>query len=273
MVHGKAHISFDARRGRTALGEVYQSDPLRVLFPDTGGEEPLTGVMITTSGGLVSGDRLEINVVAGANTESRIMAQAAEKIYRSTGTDTQVDIRLKADSGAWLEWLPQETILFESARLQRTTTVEVAAGAQALLGEMIVFGRTAHGERMTQGLLRESWNIYQSGRLSWRDALHLDCDLEQVLQASAGFDGASSCASMIYVGEDAAAQQDAVRECVQAQCNDSLHAATSCLNEVLVTRWLGRDSLQLRQAYGVGWSELRHRLAGYPPIMPSLWHI
>ncbi len=106
MVQGTATLTFNAKHGHTALGELYQSDPLRVLFPDSGAGEPLTGVLVTTSGGLVGGDRLNIDIDGEAGTAARVMAQAAEKIYRSNGADSVIDIRLRVGPGGWLEGVP-----------------------------------------------------------------------------------------------------------------------------------------------------------------------
>lgn len=274
MAQGTACLAFEAKRGRTALGEVYQRDPLRFLFPRAGAGEPLTGALTTTSGGLVGGDRLDIRVRGGDGTAGRVMAQAAEKIYRTTGPEVAISIRLQAEAGAWLEWLPQETIVFEAARLRRTTCVDVAAEARVLCGEMLAFGRAAMGERLTQGLVHEAWEVRRDGRLAWSDVLRLDRDLEGALQAPVCLDGARACASTIYVGADAPARLAWAREWTdRLDGGDALRASASCIGTVLVVRWLGRSGAALRRAYGRFWAEFRHQAAGYPPIMPRLWNI
>lgn len=272
MVAGRAEIGFAYDDGRTRLAHLDQSDPLRILFPDVDPREPVTGALVTTSGGLVGGDTLGISVTGAENTASRIVGQAAEKIYRSTGADVTIEVRLDASGGAWLEWLPQETILFDNARMRRTTVAEVGVGARLLAGEMIVFGRTAMGESMTQGLVRDVWEVRRDGRLVWSDALHLDENLEDALQAAAGFDGALAYASLIYVGDDADGQLSAARELLEAAAPDVLSSAT-CVGDVLILRWVSRDSLTLRNAYGEFWGGFRNRIAGYPAAMPRLWNM
>ena len=200
-----------------------------------------------------------------------MLAQAAEKIYRSTGADSRIRIRLQAEAGSWLEWLPQETILFDSSRLRRSTEIRAVPGARMLCGEMVVLGRTAMGERMCQGLLHEAWEVYWDDRLVWADALHLNSGFERVSDAPAGLDGARACASILYVGDDAGEHLDPARTLIDETVEDSLRVAASCMGKVLIIRWLGRDSLQLRDAYGRFWAAFRHHLAGYPPIMPRLW--
>ena len=271
VADGSATLSFEAGRDGTTVGELYQHDPLRLLFPRHVADEPLTGVLITTSGGLVGGDRLRVRVSSGTGAAGRVLAQAAEKIYRSTGTDSRIKIRLQAEADSWLEWLPQETILFDSSRLRRSTEIRAVPGARMLCGEMIVLGRTAMGERMRQGLLHEAWDVYWDDRLAWADALHLNSGIERISGALAGLDGARACASTLYVGDDASTHLDSARTLIDGLAEDSLRAAASCIGKVLVIRWLGRDSLQLRDAYGRFWAAFRHHLAGYPPIMPRLW--
>ena len=271
VTDGAAVLSFEADRGDTAIGELYQHNPLRVLFPRRTAGELLTGVLVTTSGGLVGGDQLKIRISSRKGTAGRVLAQAAEKIYRSTGADSRIGVRLQAEADSWLEWLPQETILFDASRLRRSTEIRAAPGARLLCGEMVVLGRTAMGERMRQGLLHEAWDVYWDDRLVWSDVLHLNSGLERVSDAAAGLGGARACASILYVGGDAVRHLEPARALIDEAVAAPMRVAASCVGNVLVIRWLGRDSLQLRNAYGRFWAAFRHHLAGYPPIMPRLW--
>ena len=180
-VHGVAEIGY----ARAGLKHLYQHDPLRVLFPAPPRGEVPTAVVVTTSGGLVGGDRLDVTATTGPGASALITAQAAEKVYRSTGADCRIDVRLGAAENSWLEWLPQETILFEGSRMRRLTRVDVKGGGRLLAGEMLVFGRHASGERLTSGLIRDAWEVRRDGRLSWADALHMDGDLQAVLSDQA----------------------------------------------------------------------------------------
>ncbi|MEK9900760.1 MAG: urease accessory protein UreD, partial [Rhodospirillaceae bacterium] len=170
MASGRAEIEFVDAGGCTRLARLYQSDPLRVLFPNVGVGEPATGTLVTTSGGLVGGDDLTIRLACGAGAVARVIGQAAEKIYRSAGADVRIDMTLQAAPDSWLEWLPQETIIFDAARLRRRTVIDVAPGGRVLAGEIIVLGRTAMGERVTGGLVHEAWDVRRDDRLVWADA-------------------------------------------------------------------------------------------------------
>ncbi|MBS27940.1 MAG: urease accessory protein [Alphaproteobacteria bacterium] len=274
MASGRAEIDFAYTDGRTRLSHLYQSDPLRILFPDPGAGEPETATLVTTSGGLVGGDHLSISVAAGAGATARVVGQAAEKVYRSTGADVRIDMRLSVAADGWLEWLPQETIVFDSARLRRRAELDVAPGGRLLAGEMIVFGRAAMGEVLQDGLVHEAWDVHRGGRLVWADAVHLDGDVTNTLTAAAGFDGAAAFASMVYAGDDAAALLPSARAGLDAVTADrDLRCAATCVGDVLIVRWLGRDARRLRDTYGKFWADFRHRIAELPAAMPRLWAI
>ncbi|MGH7093272.1 MAG: urease accessory protein UreD, partial [Stellaceae bacterium] len=196
-VHGVAEIGFALRDGATRLSHLYQHDPLRVLFPrPVPGDLPVAAV-VTTSGGLVAGDRIELRMRLATDAAAHVTAAAADKIYRSTGQTTRVDQTLSLDPGARLEFLPPETIVFDGARLRRKTRVELGGGAGFLGGGIIVFGRRARGERFTGGLLCEVWEVRREGRLVWGDALHIDGDVAAVMADPACFDNAAACATLI----------------------------------------------------------------------------
>jgi urease accessory protein len=274
MAHGVAEIGFRDDAGNTRLAHLFHSDPLRVVFPNAARGDVPGGALVTTSGGLVGGDRLDVTVATGAGARAQVFGQAAEKVYRSAGADTRIDIRLTVGAGGWLEWLPQETILFDGVRLRRLTAAEVAPGARLLAGEMLVFGRTASGEAMTRGLVRDAWRISRGGRLTWADALQMDDNIAGDLADPAGFDGARAFASIVYVGDDAAARLASARALLDAGSQASgLRSGASCLGDVLVVRWLGREALPLRNALGAFWAGFRHVVVGLPATLPRLWHI
>ena len=272
-VHGRAEVAFAAGDGRTRLKSLYHHDPLRVLFPAPPPGELPTAALVTTSGGLVGGDALTVRVSAEAGARALVTAQAAEKIYRSAGADCRIEMDLAADTGAWLEWLPQETIVFEGARFRRRTCVEAAADARVLAGELLVFGRSAMGEAVTRGLVRDAWEVRVGGRLVWADALHMDRDLQSILAHPAAMGGIKACATAAYVAADAGDHLETARAQLVETATGDVRAAATVVNGVLVMRWMGPDAASLRIAFGGFWAQFRHWVAGLPEALPRLWHI
>jgi urease accessory protein len=270
-VHGVARIGYAADGGVSRLATLEQRTPLRVLFPQPPAGDPPTAALVTTSGGLVGGDRLDVEVAVGDGAAALVIGQAAEKVYRSLGSDCRVAVTLDVGAGGWLEWLPQETILFEGARLRRQTTLDIAGGGRALAGEMLVFGRVARGETMTYGLVRDAWTVRCGGRLVWADALHMDSgDIADCLAAPAGFGGARAAATAVYAGPDAAERLELAWSLAG---HEDVRAGASLCGPVLVMRWLGADPAAVRAAFGNFWTGFRSAVADLPSRLPRLWHV
>jgi urease accessory protein len=274
LTAGTAEIGFACRNGRTRLAHLYERDPLRVLFPAPEPGEPLLAALVTTSGGLLGGDRLDIAVRLGEQTAVHVTASAAEKIYRSLGPTTVIRQSLGVAAGAALEFLPPETILFDGARLRRETVVDLAAGAGFLGGDLVVFGRRARGERFARGLLREVWEVRRAGALVWGDALHLDEDIAAIIDDPACFDRAAGFATLILApGNGAAEGHLAVARAVQAAAAGALRAGVTAVAGLLVARWLAADALVLRRAYADLACHWRAAALGLSPRLPRLWHV
>jgi len=265
---GGASITVALRDGRTRLADLYQHDPCRILFPHDEPGEPLGAVLVTTSGGLAGGDRLELGAHWGPGTTAQITTQAAEKVYRSIGDDAVVTQTLTVGAGAWAEWLPQETILFDGARLARETTVDVAAGGWLLAAELVVLGRAARGETFTRGLWRDGWRVRRDGRLAWIDRTRLDRDHGRNAQAVAGLNGAAALATIIHVADDAADRLDLARDLL----GDDPQAGATVVNGILVVRLMYPDARGLRRAVGDFWMGFRAAAAGLAPRLPRVWH-
>jgi urease accessory protein len=274
LTDGIAEISFAMRGGVTRLVHLHQRDPLRVLFPAPAAGDPPVAVIVTTSGGLVAGDRLEVEVGLAPGAAAHVTASAAEKVYRSTGRTTTIKQTLSIGRGAILEFLPPETILFDGARLRRETIVDLASGSAFLGGDIVVFGRRARGERFTSGFLREVWEVHCDGALVWGDALHLEGDVGRIIDDPACFGGAAAFATMILSppAGDARSLLDAAR-IVQSCAITGLRAGATAIAGLVIARWLAADAAVLRRAYADLACHFRSAVLGLPPRLPQLWHV
>lgn len=269
-IHGAAEVSFVNKGNETGLGRLYYRDPLKVLFPRPQVGDVKTAALITTGGGLFGGDHYDIDISLEKNASALVTAQAAEKVYRSSGPDCHVNVNLKVAQGACLEWLPQETILFDKARFRRTTKLDLDAGARALVGEINVFGRLASGEELDDGLLREAWEIKRGGKLVWADALHMDGDMQRSLNHTSGFDGCRAIATAVYSAPDAKVFLENAREFLGE--HEGVRLGATLVNGLLICRWLAADPYALRQAFGAFWSKMRNQALGRPASLPRLWN-
>ena len=268
---GAAELGLKKTEDSTALSHLFQSDPCRTLFPRPARNGPFEGVFVTTSGGLVGGDRLRFNVKAAANTQACVTSQAAEKIYRSVGQTTEISISLDIEAGATLEWMPQETILFDGARIRRHNRIDAESGSKLLTGEIIVFGRTAFGERVLTGHLYDSWRVYRNGSLVWADALHMDGALDATLSNPYTFDGAVACATLLFCADDAADILEGARTLLTQNQTEDVRTAATCVGPTLIMRFLSSDTAALRQSYAAFWSLFRNQNFNFPAVLPRVW--
>ena len=227
--------------------------------------------MLTTSGGLTGGDRTEVHIEVRRDARATVTTQAAEKLYRALARDpdTTIQVRMKVAAGGWAEWLAQETIVFEGARLRRDFHADVDPAARLLATETLVLGRTAMGERFQTGLIHDSWRIRRAGRLVWADALHLEGDITEMLAAPFGFGTAVACSNVVYVGEDAAARLPQVRELLG---NCRVPAAATAFDGLLLTRLLSDDAAALRAAVVALVGGIRQLTAALAPRLPRVWY-
>lgn len=270
-VDGSAELAVAMEAGAPRLALLYHKTPLRVLMPRPAVGDPTTAVIANVSGGVVGGDRLSVSVEAQAGAAALVTSQAAEKVYRSAGADASIETRLAVGPGAWLEWMPQEAILFDRARLRRSLAIDLAPGARLLAAESVVFGRIARGESFGQGLLQESWRVARAGRLVWADSLRLEDDIPQRLASRAGFGGALAASTIVYAGEDAADRVALARGLLED--GSGVRGGATCVGGLMIARLLADSPQALRLALLGFWAGFRHEIAGLPARAPRLWAV
>ena len=264
---GVAELVF-GQRGTTHLARLFQKSPLRVLVPRPAPGEPPCAVLLNTSGGIVGGDALRVAVRLEAGTAAVVTTQAAEKAYRSAGAEATVEVDLDLADETWLEWLPQETILFEGARLRRRLRVDLGLRARLMAADMLVFGRRARGEQFQTGFFSDRWEVRIGRRLVWADALRLAPDPGALLEAPFGFAGAGAFATCIHVAADAG---DRIRLALDLAEAADVRAGVTCIGPVLVVRWLAADPAPLRQLLQRFCARFRHVVGGLPERAPAIW--
>jgi len=239
----RGSVSFDVRAqdGITRRGKLHESGSLRVRFPSPEGAG-LSGVFVNTAGGIAGGDRFDVDIVAGEGTRLTLTTAAAEKVYRAAGLPAQLNIALKVAAGAHLAWLPQETILFDRARIARRIDIDLDEGASLLLCEIVVFGRSAMGERMREGELVDRWRVRRGGRLILAETVRLDGDIGAKLARPAIANGAAAVATALIVpGSEALVEK--IRE---ISASFGTEVGISAWNGFAMARFCAQDAARLR---------------------------
>jgi len=249
--------------GPGLIERAYQSGCLRMRLVCPVRGQPAEAVLLNTAGGLCDGDRLDQRLVWAAGAAALVTTQAAEKVYRARHQGARIATSIEVGDGATSEWLPQESILFDNARLHRTTDVRLAPGACFVGGEAVVLGRAAMGETMRNGLLEDRWRIWRGGRLIYADAMRLDSPIAERMTRAAVGAGAAAMAVLIHVSARAGALQARARAAAEGARG---LAAVSCWGPLLVARLLASDGATLRHDSALLLSALRD---GRP--VPRIW--
>ena len=255
-------VTFDVHQveGVTRRRHLHESGSLRVRFPSPEAEG-LSAVFVNTAGGIAGGDRFDIDIAVGEGSRLAATTAAAEKIYRAQGPAAQVNIALKAAAGAHLAWLPQETILFDRARVSRRIDIDLAESASLLLCEIVVFGRAAMGERMLHGEFVDRWRLRRGGRLVFAETVRLDGDIGETLARPAVAKGGAAIGTALIVpGDDALVTR--IREASESFGGE---VGISSWNGFAMARFCAQDAAKLR----ADMIAVLGSIGG--PALPRLW--
>jgi urease accessory protein len=239
-VRGDARLSTQHSGSVTRIATLYQEGAAKIRLPHTHAPH-LEAVLINTAGGLTGGDRLAWQAEAAPRTHLVLTTPASERIYRSGEGESRIETSLSAGTGARLDWLPQETILFDKSRLRRSLAIELAEDATLLAGETVLLGRQAMGEAAYGARIRDDWRITRGGKLIHTEASRLGADpLER--EAMSLLAGALAFSTFVYIGADAGRRLEAVRA-----LGDMPGVGSSLIGEKLVIRACAASGLALRR--------------------------
>ena len=265
---GSCRIVLSGSESGTRVIDVFQRSPIRVMFPRIGGAAVNEAVLINTAGGIAGGDRLECGVTALADASIAVTSQAAEKVYRALDEPARITTKLKACEGAKLAWLPQETIVFNCARLSRETEIEFSSGAQLLALEWRVLGRAAHGEEMVGGHITETWRVKKDGRLIWADSFRATDEMFSHLHRNALLSNCKAVGTLIYFGPALDARLEFVRNIARSlEC----HCAATSVGGLIVVRFAAEVSSDLRLALRSFLQQFSRELEPGPFRVPKMW--
>src|SRR4051812_21653320 len=245
--------------GLTRRRELHESGSLRVRFPSPEAQG-LSAVFVNTAGGIAGGDRFEVDIAAGEASRVTVTTAAAEKVYRSHGPAAQVDIALTVAAGAHLAWLPQETILFDQARIARRIDIDLAQNASLLLCEIVVFGRAAMGETMRTGQFIDRWRLRRGGRLVFAENVRLDGDIAEKLKRRAVANGDAAIGTALIVPGDEAT----VTRLRDASESFKGEVGISSWNGFAMARFCAQNAATLR-------ADMIAVLGHAGPALPRLW--
>ncbi|HEX7760765.1 MAG TPA: urease accessory protein UreD [Caulobacteraceae bacterium] len=259
---GLGRIAVKQDGGVTRLDRLYQDGCAKIRLPRDHAATSLEAVLINSSGGLTGGDRMSWRGEAGDGGALTLTTQACEKVYRARDGRAEVEVSLTAGASARLDWLPQETILFDGAALSRRLDADLAADARLLVMEAVVLGRAAMGETVRQGELRDRWRIRREGKLIFADDLAFAGPVAATAALAPILAGAGAFASLLLAADDADRVLSPLRQVIGPA------GGASAFDGKLFCRIVAADGMALRRVLLPAISLLRGG-----ELVPRVWHI
>jgi urease accessory protein len=242
---GSARLILSRSDKGMRIVDLFQSYPIRIMFPMALGGAIEEVVFVNTSGGVAGGDRLEYEITTLDDATVVVTSQAAEKIYRALQEPARIVTKLNVRDASKLAWLPQETIVFNWGRLNRTTEIELSSEAELLALEWLVLGRSAYGEEMVGGHIADSWRVRKDGKLIWADSFRVTAETFPHLRKAALLSDHRAIGTLIYFGPSLKQRLEFLRDIsgsLRCQC------AATLVGGLIVVRFAATQSFELKIA-------------------------
>ena len=271
--HAALHLAFARTGERTVLRDNRHHGPLRVqkaLYPE--GEGVCQAIVLHPPSGIAGGDHLLISATVGAGAHAQLTTPGAGKWYRSGGPEASQRLELTVEEGAALEWLPQETIVFDGARARMETRVRLAADSRFIGWDILCLGRAAAGERFEHGRFDLLCRVERGGAPIWLERGGFD-GADPMLASPAGWAGHGVGGTLLCAFPDLPRQAAGLLEALRAIAPGvgASHGITA-LPGVLVARYLGDNSEAARLWFARLWQTLRPACCGRPAVPPRIWN-
>lgn len=268
--HGKLNLVYNHSQNKTILIQSKNQAPLKVqrpFYPE--GQSICHSVILHTAGGIVGGDRLTSNFQLQPHSQALITTAAANKIYRSNGLQARQNIEIKIDNHACLEWLPQETIVFNNANFRQDIRIELADNAQFIGWEINRFGRTARKEKFIAGEWRSNTEIWQNNKPLWIDRQYLPGS-EEIFHSPHALAGKPIVGTLVYIGKPVST------EIVQQARNlippfPPSSSGVTRLENGLLCRYRGDSTTEVRNWFISVWQLLRMSFLNRDRCLPRVW--
>ncbi|HEX2649500.1 MAG TPA: urease accessory protein UreD [Burkholderiales bacterium] len=260
-------LGFEFRDGKTVLAKKSHDGPLVVqkpLYPEGG--EVCHAIVVHPPGGIAGGDELALEVETGKQASALLTTPGATKWYRSAGPIARQAISLEVAGS--LEWLPQETIVFDGARAELDFRADLAPGAVLLGWDLVCLGRTGSGERLRRGGYRFSTQVRRDGRLLWQERGRIEGGA-RLLDSPAGLAGKPVFGTLFFSGP---LPEKELLEQFRQIVPEEGEGAMTLLPGILLARYLGESTEAGKRWFAALWRALRPALCGRAAVEPRIWH-
>lgn len=271
--HAELQLRFARSGERIVLRENRHFGPLRVqkaLYPE--GDAVCQTILLHPPSGIAGGDQLQIRAAVENGAHAQLTTPGAGKWYRSAGADAGQQIELSVGDGATLEWLPQESIVFDGARAHMRTRVSLAADSRFIGWDVLCLGRAASGERFSSGRFDLFYRIDRGGTPLWIERGRFDGS-DPMLASPAGWAGATVCGTLVTSFPELPVQAaQLLEDCRRTAPVDGASHAITALPGLLMARYLGNNSEAARLWFAALWAIIRPVCCGRAALTPRIWN-
>ena len=257
------NLRFADRVNKTYLVQRDHQGPLTVQRPFYPEGDVCHVYILHPPGGIVGGDHLTIGISAEANSHALITTPAAGKFYRSDGLWAHQKVNINVAEDAVVEWLPQETIIYQGAHLKSTIQINLAASARFIGWEILSLGRPASNESFDFGLVDLNWQIHCEQRPLFMERLRLDAE---AFTARWGLQGFSAFGTFVAKS----ASKDSLTT-VQNLIENQPCRGVTLIDDILICRALDSRSDRLRTFFEHVWAVIRPELVQRQISTPRIW--
>lgn len=234
-------LELGRRHGRTRVIQRRHEGPLMVQKPFyPRNHDSCQVVIVHPPGGIVGGDRLDVEIEVGAKAHALVTTPGATRFYRSAGGEARQQTHLHVRDGACLEWTPQETLLFDASRSRIATHADLAPGARLLAWDIFGLGRPASGSDFSSGVCRQEFLVSRGGVPLWLERNEFRGGGES-LTARWGLAGFTAAGTLLCSGCDAEALE-AVRRQLEPQVRGGGWLSATLREDLMIVRGLARQT-------------------------------
>jgi urease accessory protein len=254
---------------RTVLAERRHSGPLVVqkpLYPE--GDRICHTVIVHPPGGIAGGDELRLHAHLEAGAHALLTTPGAGKWYKANEQKAAQHLQFELRERAILEWLPQETILFDAAHAEMMTRVDLATDAKFAGWEILCFGRRAAGEKFAQGRFHQRVRIFRGEHLLWNEAANIEAGSRAML-SPLGLNGRT--VSAVFLIAAGAVPAEILEACRAVAPHENCAHGITALPEIFAARFIGDNAEQAREYFEKLWRIARPWYANTEMRRPRIW--
>lgn len=270
----KLDMSFLPKQGKTRLTHLSHLGPLRVQKPFYPEDDGCCHVYVLhPPGGMVVGDELTISAEVHEGAKVLLTTPSAGKIYGAKHlTHPQLQtINLSVENDGCIEWLPQETIVFDGANGRLATRITMSEHSRLFVWDIVRLGRAASGEKFEHGVCYQSLEIWQ-GDTPYFIERNCFAGGAELQSAKWGMQGANTTGTLCAT---LSAPRELIDECLtylnSASGGDLGLWGLTQKNALFVARYLGDSVSQCRHGFEYLWRTLRPLLNNKTAVVPRIW--